>query len=204
MFQKIQSLVLQRIMVRENGIEGFYSHVFEMLYAQSHGDREDLHDKPHDASIRWIDNGVVFKQGFPALELSLETPKMSQSLSLVHLSIYFDWSVLNSLVTQRTMSKLVPDSEHHDMVNGKAMTARKSYGRGSKVYQISFDLDGKIAIACIIGEFRGYLRLSARDKHHSKLAGIETPGLIIWTGVARFCEYMHSAVAMQRRVSTRR
>ena len=203
MFQKIQSLILQRIMAREDEIEGFYSHVFEMLYARSQGDRAGLHDKAHDASIRWIENGVIFKQGFPALELSLEYPRMSQSVSLVHLGMYFDWSVLNSAVSERTRSEPIPDSEHHDVVNRKPMTARKSYGRGTKVYQISFDSHGSITIACILGEFRGYLRVVARDKHHSRLAGIDTPGLIIWKGVARLCENMGSAVAPSSEISAR-
>ena len=182
---RMRSVMLGRIMDRSEHLD-LYSHVFEKLYRESLPGKKYVRDTVHAASIEWPYSGVAFKQEYPPVEFSLETSGIfSEYANFGLMSVYFDWSVLNSAVTERAPigSKL---QDEDDVIIGKA--ARRRFEKSKLTVQLVINESGSINVSCLKDNAQGHLAVSSRDEKHMRKAGIESPGKVIWRGVHRVCE----------------
>jgi hypothetical protein len=184
----VRSVMFERIMKRSMLLD-IYSHPFERLYEHSFPTKTAIVDDTHMASVNWTADGVHFKQSHPNVEVSIEGKLQKSTANFAIMSVYFDWSVLNSAVTERWPFESNTTADG-DTITGKPMKARKRFTKHHMTTQLVLQPDGSINLACITDAKQGHLIVSARDSEHMRKHGIETPGVVIWRGVHRICEIL--------------
>lgn len=181
----VRSVMLSRVMERAMQLDT-YSHPFEKIYRESFSSKENVTDETHMVSVNWTSDAVIFSQSSPKITFSIEGASKNEFANFGVMSVYFDWSVLNSAVTERRSLESGID-EHDDLVNGKPVVARRRFEKKHMTTQVSIEENGTISLSCIKEAKQGYLTVSARDHKYMRVEGMESPGRIIWRGVYRIC-----------------
>jgi hypothetical protein len=192
LFGRLRLSLLMRIDARAREL-GPHTHSFEKLYVETRSEHLAKRDDQTQCSISWPEKQVSFKQEFPFIELSIQGADSKVLSSFASISIYFDWSVLNSAITERRDKDLSFNSDD-DVIEGKAIVARRSLSKQKLVAQVSISDPGVISLSCIYDTFQSFLTVASKDETHMRTAAMEHPARIIWAGVRRICSLMRKLV----------